>query len=98
MLPGMRPDHGGRVALRLTEAAQERVRYTADFATAEGEWRLEAQVRVDDGQVHLETPPDAAPPEWLRNMARTALRAAWRGRASAAAPWPRRITRWRAAP
>jgi hypothetical protein len=93
----MQPDHGGRFALRLIETNSEQAHFEAALTTSEGSWETDVTVQLGDGSVawkHRETA--ALPPEWLLDGARAALRTAWRQHQEQG--WPRRITRWRAAP
>lgn len=91
--------NSGRLNLRLEPSAGSAgsaVRYRAELS-AEGEsWR--GSVEVDAaGAVSFELGGEV--PAWLRQAVSAILRAEWRNRRGAdAAPWPRRITRWRLAP
>jgi hypothetical protein len=92
--PGMAFDHGGRIELRLVRVADETVEYAVTLATPDAEVGGTARVMLADGAIELLCDADA--PGWLVELARSVLRAAWRGRADAG--WPRRLTRWRAGP
>ncbi|GMV18671.1 MAG: hypothetical protein AMXMBFR56_68950 [Polyangiaceae bacterium] len=72
------------------------VRYRAELSAGRESWH--GCVEVDaEGAVRFELGGEA--PAWLRQAVSAILRAEWRNRRGAdAAPWPRRITRWRLAP
>lgn len=92
----MHPRTGGRVILELDEAGAERVRFHALVYTPDTLFRGTASVALADGQVEVGG-WDRAPPTWLVEHARKFLRTEWRARQGAgAAPWPARISRWRA--
>jgi len=93
----VRPDHGGRLELKLLQAAAENARYSLTIFTPETEVSCEVQVQVDTGGVELAAWQGAAPPDWLEGLARALLRTVWRTRTSDG-DWPRRVTRWRPAP
>lgn len=103
-----RPEHGGRVTLRRSnvaaEASNSRVIYDAEWATEGGIWRgrvvasTEAAPELELGDTAPETEGDA-PPRWLTDWTVQLVRTTARSVASTPdGEWPRRLTRWRAAP
>ena len=82
----------GRLILRLVSSGDDGVRYAGELSAQDGTWAVSARVGAE-GEVELERPADA--PEWLVTTTRATLRTAWRSR-KAGAPWPRRLSRWRA--
>jgi hypothetical protein len=91
----MQPEHGGRIILRRLDVNAEAARYSFEALTNERVWSGLAEVIRAEGSVKLgQWKDDAAPPEWLCELARSALRVAWRG-SNEASRWPQRITRWR---
>ena len=107
------PGTGGRVELRLRpspeaapadladaaspEAGSAPVAiYVARWATSERTWDGEIQVDAD-GRVQIRA-ADPPPPAWLTEFSAQLLRTTARSVLGGSAPWPRRLTRWRAAP
>jgi hypothetical protein len=91
----MHPRTGGRVILEL-DSVSDSARYRALLYTPDTLYRGAATVALADGTVELGG-WDADPPAWLVDLARKFLRTEWRARQPAgAAPWPARISRWRA--
>ena len=93
----MRPDHGGRLELKLAEAQGARAAYVLTLFTPEAE--LSAKVTLDASVDGLELAPfqGGVAPEWLEAYAHALLRSVLRTKSSNGA-WPRRLTRWRPAP
>ena len=93
----MRPDHGGRLELKLTRADQTRAEYVLTLFMPNAE--LSAQVTIDAPADSLELGEwqGGAPPAWLESYARALLRSVLRTKSSDG-DWPRRLTRWRPAP
>lgn len=93
----MRPDHGGRIELKLLADAAESARYALTIATPDSV--LESEVTIDgaSGALELGDWSGGTPPEWLGALSRALLRSVWRTRSSDGV-WPRRLTRWRPAP
>jgi hypothetical protein len=93
----VRPDHGGRLELKLLAAAGNRARYAVTVFTPEAE--VSCSVAVDEPSLALEFGEwqGGAPPPWLEALARTLLRTVVRTKLSEG-EWPRRVTRWRPAP
>jgi hypothetical protein len=96
----MNPENGGRIELRLRDSSSVAARYEAILQTAAGIWRADVQVgaalskQVEFGAWSGVEASSAAPPEWLTDDARAALKAALRT-SQAEGRWPRRLTRWR---
>ena len=85
----MRPDHGGRLELKLTQASEHSARYALTVFLPEREVTTEAQVQTADGSIELGVWQGEAPPAWLETVARALLRTVWRG-ATTDGDWPRR--------
>ena len=99
----MSPENGGRIELRLGNNSGDAAEYEALLQVASSSWRGVVQVgsavskQVQFGAWACEATTAAAPPEWLTDDARAALKAALRT-SQAEGRWPRRITRWRPEP
>lgn len=106
----MNLEHGGRIELRLAGSSAESATYAATLLTSQARFETAVQVgpTAGSGQVAFgawralaaaepPVPLADAPPPWLIADARAALKAALRTSQSEGR-WPRRITRWRAAP
>lgn len=97
MLPPMQPDTGGRFSLRLCDDDATHARYAVTVATPSAEWAAQALVTIADGAIDFSAwRGENAPPPWLVQYARAALRSTWRAHSDQG--WPRRLTRWRDAP
>jgi hypothetical protein len=97
MLWPMQPDTGGRFNLLLLAHDPVRAGYALTLTTAAAEWSTEASVSITDGDVQYGTwRGHGAPPTWLLQYARAALRTAWHAHHEQG--WPRRLTRWRDVP
>jgi hypothetical protein len=92
-----RPTHGARLLVKLEPGAEGDGVYTLLLTTSDAEWRGQANVREEDGQVSLGDFPDGAPPRWLLQATHALLRGAWQRR-RAGHVWPRRLARWRPVP
>ncbi|HYP75509.1 MAG TPA: hypothetical protein VER12_06135 [Polyangiaceae bacterium] len=94
---GVRPDHGGRLQLKLSQASGTRAEYVLTLLTPEAE--LSARVSIDASSESLEFGPfqGGSPPTWLEGYAHALLRSALRTKNSEG-DWPRRLTRWRPTP
>lgn len=93
------PSTGGRVELRLTEGQAPRgvAAYTARWTTPDGTWLGELLVN-EGGQIEPSFRGEA-PPTWLLEFSAQLLRTTARSTNKAGGGvWPRRLTRWRAAP
>jgi hypothetical protein len=93
----MRPDHGGRVELRLVSDDEAQARYDVALFVTEAEWKAQARI---GGECALDLgawsgPSD--PPAWLQALAKTLLRGTARQHQTQGS-WPRRLTRWRPGP
>ncbi|MEO8906020.1 MAG: hypothetical protein ABI627_31240 [Polyangiaceae bacterium] len=93
----MRPEHGGRLELKLIEATDTTARYAVLVSTAAAEVSAQAHVQTQSGAVEIGAWTEIAAPAWLEAFARTLLRAALRNKTSDG-EWPRRMTRWRPEP
>ena len=93
----MRPDHGGRLELKLARASEDGARYTLTIFLPEREVSSEVEVQASTGKLELGAWQGEAPPAWLEVVARALLRSVWRTQSSDGT-WPRRITRWRPEP
>jgi hypothetical protein len=93
----VRPDHGGRLELKLARASTQSARYTLTLYTLDSELTTQVDVDLASGGLEIADWPSGAPPAWLVTFARALLRSVWRSRTSAG-EWPRRVTRWRPEP
>jgi hypothetical protein len=100
----MTPENGGRIELKLGTSSGDTAEYEAYLQTASCSWRAAVQVgagaqgkQVAFGAWSASEPSAAAPPDWLTDDARAALKAALRT-SQTEGRWPRRITRWRPEP
>lgn len=93
----VRPDHGGRLELKLQAAKGTRADYVLTILTPDAE--LSAGVVIDASADALELGPfeGGVPPTWLEAYAHALLRSVLRTRSSDG-DWPRRLTRWRPEP
>jgi hypothetical protein len=93
----VRPDHGGRLELKLAHGSELRADYLLTLLTPSGE--LSAQVSIDAAANRFELSAfrGGVPPEWLESYAHALLRIVLRMKASDG-DWPRRLTRWRPEP
>lgn len=94
---GVRPDHGGRLELKLVEASAESARYLLTIFTPTAEATAPVAVARHDGAIVLGEWDGPPPPEWLAAVAHALLRTLWRNQNSDG-EWPRRVTRWRPDP
>jgi hypothetical protein len=93
----VRPEHGGRLELKLAEASATTARYVLSVFTPEGDAISEVAVDSVSGLLEVAVWQGTQPPAWLEALARAILRTAIRNKQSDGA-WPRRITRWRPEP
>ncbi len=93
----MRPDHGGRLELKLTQTSAASGHYQLTIFTPDAETSSVVVVQVETGALELGAWHGSAPPEWLETVARALLRSVWRTRTHDG-DWPRRVTRWRPTP
>jgi hypothetical protein len=94
---GVRPDHGGRLELKLREASQTTARYTLTVFMPDHELTTEVHIDAPRDALELGEWQGGAPAEWLESYARALLRTVLRSKNSDG-DWPRRVTRWRPAP
>jgi hypothetical protein len=89
---------GGRITLRRRDGgvASDSVDYEGELSTPSDEFRVQATITVADGSIRFD-PTGPAAPDWLLEVARTTLRAAWHANQAGVA-WPRRLSRWRSTP
>lgn len=93
----MRPDHGGRLELKLQDASDGNARYVLTVYTPTSESSALASIDAASEDTQLGEFASAAPPEWMQAFARTLLRSVLRTKNSEG-EWPRRLTRWRPEP
>lgn len=93
----MRPDHGGRVELKLQDASDASARYSLTVFTKDSEHSALASIDAVSEETTLGEFSELAPPGWLDAYARTLLRSVLRTQKSEG-EWPRRLTRWRPEP
>ncbi len=93
----MRPDHGGRLELKLLAASETRASYALTLLTPEAEVSSRVTIDAPQGSLELADWLGGVPPAWLEDYARALLRSALRTKSSDG-DWPRRLTRWRPAP
>ena len=96
-IPAVRPDHGGRLELKLQDASDSTARYTLTVYTPDSERSAPASIDVASEETELGAFSDGPPPAWLEAFARTLLRSVLRTKKSEG-DWPRRLTRWRPEP
>lgn len=94
---GVRPDHGGRLELKLTEASATRAHYVLTLLTPDIEIATQLTIDASADSIELADWQSVAPPEWLSAYAHALLRSVLRTKNSDG-DWPRRLTRWRPAP
>jgi hypothetical protein len=93
----VRPDHGGRLELKLSEATGATARYSVLICTPLTEISSSAQLNAESGVVEMSAWAKETPPAWLEALAKTLLRTVLRTKLSDG-EWPRRMTRWRPEP
>ena len=94
---GVRPDHGGRVELKLAQASGTHAVYVLTLLTPEAERSTRVTIDVAADSLELGPFDGDAPPSWLEGYAHALLRSVLRTKNSEG-DWPRRLTRWRPAP
>lgn len=97
ILRRVRPDHGGRLELKLVEATESSAHYALVIFTPSAEVSASVQVNAHTEAVAFGAWTESAPPAWLEAFSRTLLRSVLRTKASDG-EWPRRLTRWRPEP
>jgi hypothetical protein len=93
----VRPEHGGRLELKLTQVSDESARYALTIFLPEREVTTDVLVQITGGTIELGAWQGVPPPAWLEAVARALLRTVWRS-ATSDGDWPRRVTRWRPEP
>jgi hypothetical protein len=93
----VRPDHGGRLQLKLEDATEARAHYTLSLSTAESEVSALVTIDVPTDRFELAAWQGGPPPGWLETYAHALLRSVLRTKSSDG-DWPRRLTRWRPGP
>lgn len=93
----VRPDHGGRLELKLTQASETRADYTLTVLTTEGELSMLVSMDASADGLALAAWQGGVPPAWLESYAHALLRSVLRTKRSDGT-WPRRLTRWRPGP
>jgi hypothetical protein len=93
----VRPDHGGRLELKLSAANDTRAEYSLTLFTPEAELGSRATIDASADSIELSPFQGGVPPAWLEAYAHALLRSVLRTRSSDGA-WPRRLTRWRPSP
>jgi hypothetical protein len=94
---GVRPEHGGRIEMKLAEETPTMARYALSVFSPQGEARADAFIDAETGQPTVDEWQGTPPPAWLETLTRALLRTLARNRNSDG-DWPRRITRWRPEP
>ena len=90
------PSHGLRFELIARTADAGTVAYDVTLTGPETAATGTATVTLADGRVQLDLP--ASVPAWATSTLNAFLRSEWRSRRDDPEdPWPRRLTRWRAA-
>lgn len=93
----VRPDHGGRIELKLTEGSARTARYSLSVFLPDADLSTAVQIDASTSALDLDEWLGGAPPEWLESYAHALLRSLLRTKVSEG-DWPRRVTRWRPAP
>lgn len=91
----MESAQGARFTLRLEHEDAGAIVYKLDAELGEVAGAGSVRVELGTGTVTLESQP--AVPGWLESTVVGLMRSLWRARRDpeTAAPWPRRLTRWR---
>jgi hypothetical protein len=96
-LSSVRPDHGGRLELKLARASGTRAEYVLSLFTPEAELCSRVIIDAQGEKLELAAFEGGVPPAWLEGYAHALLRSVLRTKTSDG-EWPRRLTRWRPAP
>lgn len=94
---GVRPDHGGRLELKLAAANETRAEYVLTLFTPDAELHSRVTIDAPADRLELADWQGGVPPTWLESYAHALLRSVLRTKTSDG-DWPRRLTRWRPAP
>jgi hypothetical protein len=95
--PSVRPEHGGRLELKLTQASPTTARYALSIFSPRGDATTEVSLDCDTGKLDIAEWRGTPPAAWLDTFARALLKTVVRNK-SGDSEWPRRITRWRPEP
>jgi hypothetical protein len=90
----VRPEHGVRFELKLLGSSELHAEYRVGVMKAADEFHGTVRIDAKTGQLELTFPGSDGLPNELQPMARSLLRALFRGHQSTG-DWPRRMTRWR---
>jgi hypothetical protein len=93
----VRPEHGGRLELKLTEQDETRAEYVLSVFTPEAELSARVSIDASADRFELGSFQGGVPPAWLEAYAHALLRSVLRTKSSDG-DWPRRLTRWRPEP
>ncbi len=93
----VKPEHGGRLELKLAESGATTARYALTIFTPTGDAETTATLDTTSGAVEIAAWRGSTPPAWLESFARALLRTVVRNKALES-EWPRRLTRWRPEP
>ena len=94
----VRPDHGGRLELKLSAASDTRAEYVLTLFTPEAELSSRVTIDASADRLELSAFQGGVAPAWLESYAQALLRSVLRTKNSGDGSWPRRLTRWRPAP
>lgn len=91
----MQAAEGARFTLRLEREDAANVAY--EFEAELGSGRVSGSVTIESGAGAVNVTSEPAIPQWLESTIIGLVRSLWRVRRDpeTAAPWPRRLTRWR---
>ena len=95
--PAVRPDHGGRLELKLSQASDTRADYVLTVLTPDAEFVTRVAMDAPTDALELSVWQGGVPPAWLDGYAHALLRSVLRTKSSDG-DWPRRLTRWRPGP
>jgi hypothetical protein len=93
-IQAVRPEHGVRFELKLLGSSELYAEYRLGVVKATDEFHGTVRIDAKTGQLELTFSAADGLPNALQRMARSLLRALFRGHQSTG-DWPRRMTRWR---
>jgi hypothetical protein len=93
----VRPDHGGRLELKLKKTSDSTAHYSLSIFMPNAEVSASVVVDSQRGALEIGEWQGGSPPAWLEALARALLRSVLRSKGSDG-EWPRRVTRWRPEP